>query len=71
MALCEHNDAVRAMNSHLNPESRELLPKLAFSMFKSRYKDPRLEEGFDEIVPVEFKFSGTKEDYKTWSKYWI
>ncbi|AEO68556.1 d1ec0031-a820-4fe0-b96a-bb7d288df731 [Thermothielavioides terrestris] len=71
LQLCEHNAAVRSMNKQLNPESRQGLPKLAFTGFASRFKEPRIEEGFQDIVPVEFKFRGTKEEYDIWGRYWL
>ncbi|KAJ9132238.1 Polynucleotide kinase 3 phosphatase [Pleurostoma richardsiae] len=69
--LAEHNDAVRALNQSLNPESRTGLPKLAFNSFSSRYKEPRLKEGFQDIIEVKFKFRGSKEEYEIWGKYWL
>ncbi|KAK0705763.1 polynucleotide kinase 3 phosphatase-domain-containing protein [Apiosordaria backusii] len=69
--LCEHNSAVRALNKSLNPEDRQLLPQLAFNGFKSRFKEPKDKEGFDEIVDLEFKFKGSKEEYAIWGKYWV
>lgn len=70
IGICEHNDAVRAMNPQFNPESREILPKMAFNGFMSRYKEPTLDEGFKEILVIDFKFRGTAEEYHIWSKYW-
>ncbi|KAK2594372.1 DNA kinase/phosphatase Pnk1 [Conoideocrella luteorostrata] len=69
--ICEHNDAARAHNKSLNPESRQVLPKLAFTGFASRYKEPHLKEGFQDIMEFEFKFRGSKEEYDTWARYWI
>ncbi|KAK4641372.1 DNA kinase/phosphatase Pnk1 [Podospora bellae-mahoneyi] len=69
--LCEHNSAVRALNKSLNPEDRQLLPQLAFNGFKSRFKEPKDKEGFDDITEVEFKFKGSKEEYAIWGKYWV
>ncbi|KAB5527941.1 polynucleotide kinase 3 phosphatase-domain-containing protein [Coniochaeta sp. 2T2.1] len=69
--LCEHNDTVRSLNKELNPEERQPLPKLAFNTFASRFKEPKLKEGFQDIVEVDFKFRGTKEEYEIWGKYWL
>jgi bifunctional polynucleotide phosphatase/kinase len=55
----------------LNPEARQGLPKLAFNTFSSRFKEPKTEEGFEEIVPVDFKFRGTKEEYDIWARFWL
>lgn len=39
----------------MNPESRTMLPKLAFTGFASRYREPKVEEGFQDIVTVDFE----------------
>ncbi|KAL8650510.1 MAG: hypothetical protein Q9210_003785 [Variospora velana] len=70
--LCEHNDTVRAIaGGQFNPEKRTILPHSAFSSFASRYKQPKMEEGFQDIVPVDFQFEGDDEHRKIWAKYWI
>ncbi|KAI4141881.1 MAG: hypothetical protein L6R39_005156 [Caloplaca ligustica] len=70
--LCEHNDTVRALaGGTFNPEKRTILPHSAFSSFASRFKQPTVEEGFQDIVPVEFQFQGGAEQRKIWSQYWI
>ena len=54
--LCEHNDTVRAIaGGYFNPEKRTILPHSAFSSFASRFKQPKVEEGFQDVVPVEFQ----------------
>ncbi|KAK4496537.1 hypothetical protein PRZ48_012517 [Zasmidium cellare] len=69
--LCEHNDTVRALSEgKMNPEKRVLLPKMAFTGFASRFREPKVEEGFQEIVKVDFVFRGSEEDKKLWSRYW-
>ncbi|KAK1760148.1 polynucleotide kinase 3 phosphatase-domain-containing protein [Echria macrotheca] len=69
--VCEHNDAVRSLNKPFNPEDRESLPKLAFNGFASRFKEPKVKEGFQDVTEVEFKFRGTKEEHAIWARYWI
>ncbi|KAI4288359.1 MAG: hypothetical protein L6R35_002375 [Caloplaca aegaea] len=70
--LCEHNDTVRAIaGGQFNPEKRTILPHSAFSSFASRYKRPKMEEGFQDIVPVDFQFEGDDDQRKIWAKYWI
>ncbi|KAJ2966183.1 hypothetical protein NUW58_g10724 [Xylaria curta] len=69
-SLCEHNDAVRALNKALNPEARSALPPLAFNGYFSRLREPTVKEGFQHVLPIEFKFRGTKEEYATWGQYW-
>ena len=58
--LCEHNDTVRALgsqdvNAQFNPEKRSILPYAAFAGFASRFKEPKLTEGFEDIVKVDFE----------------
>lgn len=57
--LCQHNDAVRALatNATFNPERRAILPAAAFAGFASRFKEPKVTEGFDSVTKVEFKVS--------------
>ena len=56
--LCEHNDTVRALNiGALNPEKRAILPHSAFSSYAARFVEPRLEEGFQDLVSVPFHVS--------------
>jgi len=30
-----------------------------------------VKEGFQDVVEVEFKFKGTKEEYDIWGRYWV
>ena len=54
--LCEHNDTVRALSTgHFNPEKRTILPHSAFASFAARFKEPKLNEGFQDIVTAEFQ----------------
>lgn len=55
----------------LNPEERQPLPKIAFTGFASRFKEPKLKEGFQDVVEVDFTFRGTKEEYEIWGRYWL
>lgn len=41
--------------SQTNPESRTLLPKLAFTSFASRFQEPKVEEGLQDVVRVPFE----------------
>lgn len=43
------------LQRQMNPESRTMLPKMAFTGFASRYREPTLDEGFDDITKVNFK----------------
>jgi len=39
----------------MNPEERQILPGIAFSSFKGRYKPPKVSEGFQDIIEIPFK----------------
>ncbi|KAL6235179.1 hypothetical protein BDW75DRAFT_210493 [Aspergillus navahoensis] len=70
-ALCKHNNAVRAANRSLNPESRTLLPGIAFGDFAKRFEEPTLAEGFQDIVRVDFRFRGDDNAKNLWKQYWV
>lgn len=38
----------------MNPEKRTILPSVAFSGFKGRFEEPKVEEGFEDIVKIDF-----------------
>lgn len=63
-----HFDILRLQ---MNPESRQLLPKLAFNGFASRFKEPKVKEGFQDVVELDFVFRGTPEEYAIWGRYWV
>jgi bifunctional polynucleotide phosphatase/kinase len=44
---------------------------LAFNGFASRFKEPKIKEGFHDIVEVEFAFRGSEEEHAVWAKYWL
>ncbi|KAL2864600.1 putative DNA 3'-phosphatase Tpp1 [Aspergillus lucknowensis] len=69
--ICKHNNAVRAANKNLNPESRTLLPGIAFRDFLRRFKEPTLSEGFQDIIRVDFQFRGDEDAKKLWGQYWV
>ena len=41
----------------MNPEKRMMLPRVAFAGFASRFREPMLEEGFQDLIQVDFKVS--------------
>lgn len=70
--LCEHNDCVRSFNTQtFNPEGRAILPGIAFRSFLQRYVTPSVDEGFQDIMTVDFHFQGSMEDRQIWSQYWV
>ncbi len=59
--LCEHNDTVRALaKGKFNPEERTILPYSAFAGFSSRFKEPKLSEGFQDILRIDFEVNSYK-----------
>lgn len=74
-SLCQHNDTVRALAGEglngFNPEKRVILPHSAFAGFRSRFKEPDIKEGFQDVVKVDFQFQGSEQERKAWSRYWI
>ena len=72
VALCVHNDAVRALNVALfNPEQRAPLPGVAFTSFAARLEEPRAKnEGFQDVVEVRFRFRGSEAQRRVWGMYW-
>ncbi|KAL2857759.1 polynucleotide kinase 3 phosphatase-domain-containing protein [Aspergillus pseudoustus] len=70
-AICKHNNAVRAANKTLNPESRATLPGIAFGDFNKRFKEPVLSEGFQDIIRVDFRFRGDEAAKKLWGQFWV
>jgi bifunctional polynucleotide phosphatase/kinase len=68
-ALARHNNLVRALGG-VAVEKRRLLPASAIYMFAARYEEPRVEEGFEEVVKVAFRFRGTGEEEETWRMWW-
>ncbi|KAH9881218.1 hypothetical protein J1614_001713 [Plenodomus biglobosus] len=71
--VCQHNDTFRALNigQESNPEKRTILPHAAFSGFASRYREPKISEGFADIIMTEFEFEGSEEQQRLWSQYWV
>lgn len=68
--ICEHNDVVRALNDMMNPEKRTILSSLAFRGFASRYRQPHLSEGFQDITEVAFQFIGSEVEREIWTRHW-
>ncbi|GAT21701.1 polynucleotide kinase- 3'-phosphatase [Aspergillus luchuensis] len=54
-----------------NPESRTLLPGIAFGDFLRRFKEPSMAEGFQDIIRVEFRFRGDETAKRLWGQYWV
>lgn len=44
----------------MNPEKRECLPKIAFTGFKGRFVEPKVDEGFTDLIKVDFMVSNLR-----------
>ena len=42
----------------------------AIYSFTQRYQEPTLDEGFSEIIKIDFTFTGTEEEKEIWSLWW-
>ncbi|KAG5914869.1 hypothetical protein E4U42_000273 [Claviceps africana] len=73
-AVSKHNDAVRIFNKSLAADDdnmkRKILPGMAWISFDKDFQKPSLEEGFQDIIEIPFKFRGTRDEYKIWAQYW-
>ncbi|KAF2454820.1 polynucleotide kinase 3 phosphatase-domain-containing protein [Lineolata rhizophorae] len=70
--LCLHNDAVRAFGGEkMNWEDRPVSPRIPFKMLVAQFQEPQVSEGFDEIIKLDFHWTGTAEELSVWQKYWI
>lgn len=64
-------EALKILTIEQNPESRTSLPGIAFGDFARRFEKPTLAEGFEDIIPVTFRFQGDEEAKKLWTQYWV
>jgi bifunctional polynucleotide phosphatase/kinase len=67
--LARHNNAYRVMYGPKDEPERELLPGTAFDGYKGQYEAPSVNEGFDEIRSVNFRWEGTDEQRRLWDMY--
>lgn len=65
--LAQHNNYYRAIYKN----GKEPLSILAYRMFKSKFQEPTVKEGYTEVKRIHFKFEGTPEDTKAWSQWWV
>ncbi|KAF2113062.1 polynucleotide kinase 3 phosphatase-domain-containing protein [Lophiotrema nucula] len=70
--LCLHNDAVRALGStDIDPKHRRVCPRNDFWDLVGTFQEPTVEEGFLDVVKVDFEWRGTEEARNVWQKFWI
>ncbi|CAJ0751038.1 2260_t:CDS:10 [Entrophospora sp. SA101] len=66
-ALSKHNNIYRALNSN---NKIKLIPEVAYQSYKSRFIEPKIEEGFQEIRYMNFVFDGTEQEKKIWQMWY-
>ncbi|GAA5911409.1 hypothetical protein JCM8208_005050 [Rhodotorula glutinis] len=73
LELAMHNSVYRALHEPVDAggsgRRREVLPLVAFLQYKSKLEVPRLDEGFDDLKHVHFKFSGSDEQLARWHQW--
>ncbi|GAA6062392.1 hypothetical protein JCM10212_003201 [Sporobolomyces blumeae] len=72
--VCMHNSVYRALYDRVdrgNGKVREMLPPIAFDSFRNNYEEPTLDEGFDEIKHIAFKFDGTADQLAQWQRWLV
>ncbi|KAI9569087.1 polynucleotide kinase 3 phosphatase-domain-containing protein [Boletus coccyginus] len=70
--LAWHNNLYRAYNqppSNGTQPQREILPYQAFSSFRENYEEPRTNEGFSEVIKVNWVFEGDEEARQRWNMW--
>ncbi|GAA5852634.1 hypothetical protein JCM8547_002572 [Rhodosporidiobolus lusitaniae] len=72
MELAMHNSVYRAAYAPIdkgNAKKREVLPLIAFNSYAKNFQQPKLEEGFDEVKQINFRFDGPPEELSRWSRW--
>ncbi|GAA5835725.1 hypothetical protein JCM11251_007409 [Rhodosporidiobolus azoricus] len=70
--LAMHNSVYRAAYASVdkgNGKKREVLPMIAFQSFSKNLQKPTMDEGFDELKNINFKFDGPPEELKKWQRW--
>ncbi|CAG8789671.1 2778_t:CDS:10, partial [Dentiscutata erythropus] len=63
-ALARHNNMYRHVNSDIGTQP---IPDIAYNVYKSKFSEPKLEEGFQEIKHINFVFEGSDIDRKSFN----
>ncbi|KAF0526871.1 PNK3P-domain-containing protein [Gigaspora margarita] len=66
-ALARHNNMYR----HFNSENEiQPLPDIAFNVYNSKFFEPKLEEGFQEVIHINFIFEGNDHERKIFNLWY-
>ncbi|KAI8340235.1 polynucleotide kinase 3 phosphatase-domain-containing protein [Chlamydoabsidia padenii] len=65
--LCRHNNYYR----HIVQQDRDLIGDIVFRTFKSRFQEPTLDEGYQEIKKINFYFDGDDAELALWRRWYI
>lgn len=69
--LARHNNMYRAVYAPPGEAARDLLPQIAFTSYASAFEKPDINEGFDELRLVNFKWEGTDAQRRLWDMYML
>ena len=61
----------RACYAPVDEPVRGLLPGSAFSGYIARFESPTMDEGFDEVRSVTFRFEGNEAQRQKWGMYML
>lgn len=53
----------------LNPEDRTILPPVAFTSYRGRFEEPKIEEGFTDVMKVDFEVCCCSISFLTFELY--
>lgn len=65
--LCRHNNYYR----HITQGDRELLSEIVFRTFKSRFQEPTMDEGYQEIKKINFALDEDEANLDEWRKWYL
>ena len=67
--LARHNNVYRVCYGPVDEPTRTWLPLSAFTSYESDFEAPAVDEGFDEVRAVNFKFEGSAEQRAKWDMW--
>ncbi|KAG9300017.1 hypothetical protein G9A89_009745 [Geosiphon pyriformis] len=70
-ALSKHNNMFRAFGDPQSDKPKVVIPEIAYNIYNSRFMEPQLKEGFEEIKRIDFLFEGDDQKRALWEKWYI
>jgi len=56
--ICKHNNIYRSL---INPQ-REIVPEIAYNVFKKKFETPSLDEGFNQVITLKYALDNSLVD---------